>query len=69
MEVKIVIDGEEVVLQDNGKSDNGTYGKFGEPEPYASLGLGASPLIVSAFIRPGWKPSKGLEKPAPKRKR
>ena len=30
MEVKIVIDGEEIVLQDNGKSDNGTYGKFGE---------------------------------------
>jgi len=62
MEVKIVIDGEEVVLQDNGKSDKGTYGKFGEPEPYASLGLGASPLIVSAFIRPGWKPSKGTGK-------
>lgn len=62
MEVKIVIDGEEIVLQDNGKSDNGTYGKFGEPEPYASMGLGESPLIVSAFIRPGWKPSKGAKR-------
>lgn len=62
MEVKIVIDGEEVILKSNGKTDNGTYGKFGEPEPYASMGLGASPLIVSAFIRPGWKPSKGTKR-------
>jgi hypothetical protein len=62
MEVKIVIDGEEVVLQDNGKSDSGTYEKFGEPEPYVSIGLGESPLIVSAFIKPGWKPSKGTRK-------
>jgi hypothetical protein len=62
MEVKIVIDGEEVVLRDNGRSDNGTYQKFGEPEPYASMGLGGSPLIVSAFVKPGWKPSKGAKK-------
>ncbi len=62
MEVKIMIDGEEVILKDNGKSDAGNYGKFGEPEPYASMGLGRSPLIVSAYIRPGWKPSKGVKK-------
>lgn len=62
MEVKIVIDGEEIVLKANGKSETGSYNKFGEPEPYASMGLGASPLIVSAFIRPGWKPSKGAKR-------
>ncbi len=62
MEVKIVIDGEEIILRPLGKSSSDTYLKFGEPEPYATMGLGKSPLIVAAFVRPGWIPSKGVEK-------
>ena len=57
MEVKIVIDGEEVVLEKNGTSRKGTYDKFKEPENYATMGLGESPLIVTAYVKPGWKPS------------
>lgn len=57
-EVKIVIDGEEVVLQAKGKAQKGTYLLFGEPEPYASMGLGESPLIASVYVKPNWKPSK-----------
>lgn len=57
MEVKIVIDGEEVVLEKNGTSRNRTYDKFKEPENYATMGLGESPLIVTAYVKPGWKPS------------
>ena len=30
-EVKVVIDGEEVILEQNGKSRNGTYEKYKEP--------------------------------------
>jgi hypothetical protein len=62
MEVKIMIDGEEVVLQKRRTVRKGDYVEFGEPEPYASLGLGASPLIVAAYVRPDWKPSQGTEK-------
>jgi len=36
-EVKVVINGEEVTLEPNGKSRNGTYEKYKEPEPYASV--------------------------------
>ena len=56
-EVKVVIEGEEVTLEKNGKSRNGTYIKFKEPEPYASMGPGESPLIVTVYRKPGWKPS------------
>ena len=57
-EVKIVIDGEEVILEKNGKSRNGTYEKYKEPEPYASAGPGNTPLIVTVYRKPGWTPSK-----------
>jgi len=56
-EIKIVVDGEEIVLEQNGKSRNGTYLKFKEPEPYVSMGPGETPLIVTVYLRPGWKPS------------
>jgi hypothetical protein len=62
MEIKIVIDGEEVVLEEKRTVQNGSYQEFGEPEPYASQGLGRSPLIVTAYVRPGWKPSQGSKK-------
>jgi len=55
--VKVVIDGEEVTLDRNGKSRNGTYEKYKEPEPYASMGPGESPLIVTVYRKAGWKPS------------
>jgi hypothetical protein len=61
MNVKIVIDGEEVELQDKGKSNSGGYHKYSEPEPYASMGLGRSPLIVTAYVKPGWRPSKKVQ--------
>jgi len=56
-EVKVVIDGEEVILEKNGKSRNGTYEKYKEPEPYASGGPGKAPLIVTVYRKPKWKPS------------
>ena len=56
-EVKVVIDGEEVILEKNGKSRNGTYEKYKEPEPYASGGPGKTPLIVTVYRKPKWKPS------------
>ncbi len=56
-EIKVVIDGEEVTLVQNGKSRNGTYEKYKEPEPYASAGPGESPLIVTVYRKPGWMPS------------
>ena len=56
-EVKVVINGEEVTLEPNGKSRNGTYEKYKEPEPYASAGPGQTPLIVTVYRKPGWKPS------------
>jgi len=55
--VKVVIDSEEVTLEQNGKSRNGTYEKYKEPEPYASMGPGETPLIVTVYRKPGWKPS------------
>ena len=57
-EVKVVIDGEEVILEKNGKSRNGTYEKYKEPEPFASMGPGKAPLIVTVYRKPGWTPSK-----------
>ena len=59
-EVKVLIDGEEVTLDQNGKSRNGTYEKYKEPEPYASAGPGESPLIVTVYRKPGWKPSQDV---------
>lgn len=56
-EVKVVIDGEEVTLEKNGKSRNGTYEKYKEPEPYASMGPGKTPLIVTVYRKPRWEPS------------
>jgi len=57
-EVKVGIDGEEVILEKNGKSRNGTYEKYKEPKPYASAGPGETPLIVTVYRKPGWTPSK-----------
>jgi len=55
--VKVVIDGEEVTLDRNGKSRNGTYEKYKEPEPYASAGPGETPLIVTVYVKSEWVPS------------
>lgn len=55
MEIKLVIDGEEVVLRPIGKSQKGTYEKYAAPPPYD--GPVGSPLIVSVYVKPGWKPS------------
>lgn len=51
MQVKLVIDGVEVQLEPNGKSRN--FEKFKEPN---SAGNGDRPLIVSVYVKPGWKP-------------
>jgi len=58
-EVKLVIDGEEVILTQNGTSRRGTYEKYKEPEEYNSEGTGETPLIVTVYVKPGWKPSQG----------
>jgi hypothetical protein len=59
MSVKLVIDGEGIELVPaKGEASHG-YQQYGEPEPYASQGLGESPLIATVFVRPGWKPPKG----------
>ncbi|MBA7611207.1 hypothetical protein ES703_18426 [subsurface metagenome] len=60
-EVKLVIDGEEVILDEGGQSRNGTYEKYTEPQEYRSLGVGGSPLLVTVHKRPGWKPSDGIK--------
>lgn len=57
-ELKLVIDGEEVTLQRNGKSKRGTYEKWKAPEEYEGQGIGDSPLIVTVYRKPGWTPSK-----------
>ena len=53
-----MIDGERVDLEQNGKSRNGTYQKYKEPEPYASMGTGNTPIIITVYRKPGWNPSK-----------
>ena len=58
-EVKLVIDGEEVMLEQNGNSRRGTYEKYKEPEEYSSQGTGEAPLIATVYVKPGWKPSQG----------
>lgn len=58
-EVKVVIDGEEIILERNGKSRNGTYEKYKEPEKYQGLGPGKTPFIATIYRKPGWTPSKG----------
>ncbi len=62
MDVKIVIEGEEVQLDFKRSMPNGNYAEFGEPKSYADMGPGRSPLIVTAYIRPDWKPSMGTGK-------
>ncbi len=57
-EVKLVIDGEEVILEQNGGSRRGTYEKYKEPAAY-SQGTGKTPLIATVYVKPGWKPSQG----------
>jgi len=58
-DIKLVIDGEEVILEQNGKSRRGTYEKWREPEEYQGKGVGESPLIVTVYRKPGWLPSQG----------
>jgi len=58
-EVKLVIDGEEVFLDEAGKSRKGTYEKYKEPDEFKGEGIGDSPLIVTVYLKPGWLPSKG----------
>ena len=58
-EVKLVIDGEEVILRLSGNSRRGTYEKYKEPEEYSSQGTGETPLIATVYLKPGWKPSQG----------
>ena len=57
-EVKLVIDGEEVVLEKNGNSRRGTYEKWREPAEFRGQGIGEAPLIVTVYRKPGWTPSK-----------
>ncbi len=54
MQVKVVIDGREVECVTNGVSSGKTYHKFKEPEPFASMATGESPLIVSIYVKPGF---------------
>ena len=59
-EVKLVIDGEEVILEPAGKSRKGTYEKYKEPDEYKGQGdrRGTS-HIVTVYRKPGWMPSQG----------
>ena len=70
MEVKLVIDGEEIQLEykrtvkvSDGTSNKPGYEIWGEPQPFQDLMLGATPLLVTVYKRPGWKPSEGLVGP------
>ena len=58
-EIKLVIDGEEVILEPAGKSRKGTYEKYKEPDECKGQGIGEAPLIVMVYRKPGWKPSQG----------
>jgi len=58
-DIKLVIDGEEVILEQNGKSRKGTYEKWREPEEYKAKDIGEAPLIVTVYRKPGWLPSQG----------
>ncbi len=67
MEVKLVIDGEEIQLEykrtvkvSDSTSKKPGYEIWSEPQPFKDLMLGATPLLVTVHKRPGWKPSKGL---------
>lgn len=53
MEVKVVIDGHEVPLEKNGKSQ--AYWKFKEPSGDGD----DKPIIASVYVKKGWKPGKG----------
>ncbi len=63
MEVKLVIDGVELILVEQVPAKTQQFGnawkdylKFHEPEPYHSQVKGQPPIIISAFIMKGWKP-------------
>jgi len=56
-ELKLLIDGEEVELEPNGRSKS--YEKWRGPQEYEGLGPGDAPLIVTVYMKPGWKPSQG----------
>ncbi len=58
-DIKLVIEGEEIKLQQNGKSRRGTYEKWRAPDEYEGQGIGDSPLVVTVYRKPGWTPSKG----------
>jgi len=58
-DIKLVIDGEEVILEQSGNSRKGTYEKWREPEEYKGEGIGDAPLIVTVYRKPGWLPSQG----------
>lgn len=60
-EVKLVIDGEEVILDEGGQLRNGSYEIYREPAEYQKLGVGKQPLIVTVHKKPGWKPSDGIK--------
>ena len=70
MQIKLVIDGEEIQLEyqrtikvSDGTSNKPGYEIWGEPQPFQDLMLGATPLLVTVYKRPGWKPSEGLVGP------
>ena len=70
MEVKLVIEGEEIQLEykrtvkvSDGTSNKPGYEIWGEPKPFQDLMLGATPLLVTVYKRPGWRPSGGLVGP------
>ena len=56
-ELRLMIDGEEIILEANGKSKRGTYEKYMEPSDIARGTDEVAPLIVTVYLRPGWTPS------------
>ena len=62
MQVKLVIDGQEIVLLPAPRDETEMgYDKFTEPEPFKGMGLGISPVIATVYVKAGWKPSPGKE--------
>lgn len=58
-DVRLVIDGEEIILEPEGKSRKGTYEKYRTPDEFKGEGIGDSPVIVTVYLKPGWLPSQG----------
>lgn len=56
-EVKLVIDGEDVILDEGEQLKDGSYQVYREPAEFQKLGVGRQPLIVTVHLKPGWKPS------------